>query len=95
IVCKTQFITRGFKREEDIYYSINDLVIKAAALALRSIVFKHDSVPCHHKSTLGCILAVGFAKKWVIPCSAAGEFMFVSDMSVTLSCDHRIIDGCT
>ncbi|XP_076881206.1 dihydrolipoyllysine-residue acetyltransferase component 3 of pyruvate dehydrogenase complex, mitochondrial-like isoform X1 [Bidens hawaiensis] len=39
------------------------------------------------------ILAVGSAEKRVIPGSAAGEFKFASYMAVTLSCDHRVIDG--
>ncbi|KAI7757868.1 hypothetical protein M8C21_026786 [Ambrosia artemisiifolia] len=39
------------------------------------------------------ILAVGSAEKRVVPGTAAGEFKFASYMSVTLSCDHRVIDG--
>ncbi|XP_022998168.1 dihydrolipoyllysine-residue acetyltransferase component 2 of pyruvate dehydrogenase complex, mitochondrial-like isoform X1 [Cucurbita maxima] len=39
------------------------------------------------------ILAVGSAEKRVIPGSSAEEFKFASFMSVTLSCDHRVIDG--
>ncbi|XP_023527703.1 dihydrolipoyllysine-residue acetyltransferase component 2 of pyruvate dehydrogenase complex, mitochondrial-like isoform X4 [Cucurbita pepo subsp. pepo] len=39
------------------------------------------------------ILAVGSAEKRVIPGSGAEEFKFASFMSVTLSCDHRVIDG--
>ncbi|XP_004146813.1 dihydrolipoyllysine-residue acetyltransferase component 2 of pyruvate dehydrogenase complex, mitochondrial isoform X2 [Cucumis sativus] len=39
------------------------------------------------------ILAVGSAEKRVIPGSGAQEFKFASFMSVTLSCDHRVIDG--
>ncbi|XP_054783902.1 dihydrolipoyllysine-residue acetyltransferase component 2 of pyruvate dehydrogenase complex, mitochondrial-like isoform X1 [Prosopis cineraria] len=39
------------------------------------------------------ILAVGSAEKRVIPGSGPGEFNFASFMSVTLSCDHRVIDG--
>ncbi|KAJ0745046.1 putative dihydrolipoyllysine-residue acetyltransferase [Helianthus annuus] len=39
------------------------------------------------------ILAVGSAEKRVIPGLVAGEFQFASYMSVTLSCDHRVIDG--
>ncbi|KAI3775121.1 hypothetical protein L1987_49689 [Smallanthus sonchifolius] len=39
------------------------------------------------------ILAVGSAEKRVIPSSGVGEFKFASYMSVTLSCDHRVIDG--
>ncbi|KAK1416902.1 hypothetical protein QVD17_26021 [Tagetes erecta] len=39
------------------------------------------------------ILAVGSAEKRVVPGSGAGEFTFASYMSVTLSCDHRVIDG--
>ncbi|KAK7255646.1 hypothetical protein RIF29_29061 [Crotalaria pallida] len=39
------------------------------------------------------ILAVGSAEKRVVPGSGAGEFQFASFMSVTLSCDHRVIDG--
>ncbi|CAK9324710.1 unnamed protein product [Citrullus colocynthis] len=39
------------------------------------------------------ILAVGSAEKRVIPGSGTEEFKFASFMSVTLSCDHRVIDG--
>lgn len=39
------------------------------------------------------ILAVGSAEKRVIPGSGAEELKFASFMSVTLSCDHRVIDG--
>ncbi|XP_071715556.1 dihydrolipoyllysine-residue acetyltransferase component 2 of pyruvate dehydrogenase complex, mitochondrial-like [Rutidosis leptorrhynchoides] len=39
------------------------------------------------------ILAVGSAERRVIPGSSVGEFSFASYMSVTLSCDHRVIDG--
>lgn len=39
------------------------------------------------------ILAVGSAERRVIPGAAVGEFKFASFMSVTLSCDHRVIDG--
>ncbi|PSS07334.1 Dihydrolipoyllysine-residue acetyltransferase component 2 of pyruvate dehydrogenase [Actinidia chinensis var. chinensis] len=39
------------------------------------------------------ILAVGSAEKRVIPGSGSGQYKFASFMSVTLSCDHRIIDG--
>ncbi|OIW17113.1 hypothetical protein TanjilG_26768 [Lupinus angustifolius] len=39
------------------------------------------------------ILAVGSAEKRVVPGSGADEFKFASFMVVTLSCDHRVIDG--
>ncbi|GLU14303.1 hypothetical protein SLE2022_308800 [Rubroshorea leprosula] len=39
------------------------------------------------------ILAVGSAQKRVVPGSSAEQFKFASFMSVTLSCDHRVIDG--
>lgn len=39
------------------------------------------------------ILAVGSAEKRVIPGLGPDEFEFASFMSVTLSCDHRVIDG--
>ncbi|XP_059640934.1 dihydrolipoyllysine-residue acetyltransferase component 2 of pyruvate dehydrogenase complex, mitochondrial-like [Cornus florida] len=39
------------------------------------------------------ILAVGSAEKRVIPGSGSEEFKYGSFMSVTLSCDHRVIDG--
>ncbi|KAJ9537601.1 hypothetical protein OSB04_030334 [Centaurea solstitialis] len=39
------------------------------------------------------ILAVGSAERRVIPGSGAAEFKFASFMPVTLSCDHRVIDG--
>ncbi|GKB59065.1 ALP1-like protein isoform X1 [Tanacetum coccineum] len=38
------------------------------------------------------ILAVGSPEKRVIPGSGVGEFKFSSYMSVTLSCEHRVID---
>ncbi|KAH1085210.1 hypothetical protein AAZX31_07G033300 [Glycine max] len=39
------------------------------------------------------ILAVGSSERRVVPGSGAEEFKFASFMSVTLSCDHRVIDG--
>uniref|UniRef100_A0A7C8Z6Y9 Acetyltransferase component of pyruvate dehydrogenase complex n=1 Tax=Opuntia streptacantha TaxID=393608 RepID=A0A7C8Z6Y9_OPUST len=39
------------------------------------------------------ILAVGAAEKRVVPGAGPDEFKFASLMSVTLSCDHRVIDG--
>ncbi|KDP40740.1 hypothetical protein JCGZ_24739 [Jatropha curcas] len=39
------------------------------------------------------ILAVGSAEKRVVPGLGPDEFKFASFMSVTLSCDHRVIDG--
>ncbi|XP_052182102.1 dihydrolipoyllysine-residue acetyltransferase component 2 of pyruvate dehydrogenase complex, mitochondrial-like [Diospyros lotus] len=39
------------------------------------------------------ILAVGSAEKRVIPGSGPEQFQFANFMSVTLSCDHRVIDG--
>ncbi|KAI3814913.1 hypothetical protein L1987_14561 [Smallanthus sonchifolius] len=39
------------------------------------------------------ILAVGSAERRVIPGSGVREFKFASYMPVTLSCDHRVIDG--
>ncbi|KAJ4776792.1 Acetyltransferase component of pyruvate dehydrogenase complex [Rhynchospora pubera] len=39
------------------------------------------------------ILAVGSAEKRVIPGKGPDQFDFGSFMSVTLSCDHRVIDG--
>ncbi|KAI3455590.1 hypothetical protein Pfo_012253 [Paulownia fortunei] len=39
------------------------------------------------------ILAVGSAEKRVIPGAGPDQYKFASFMSVTLSCDHRVIDG--
>ncbi|GLU22435.1 hypothetical protein SLE2022_385100 [Rubroshorea leprosula] len=39
------------------------------------------------------ILAVGSAEKRVVPGSGSEQFEFANFMSVTLSCDHRVIDG--
>ncbi|XP_042022223.1 dihydrolipoyllysine-residue acetyltransferase component 2 of pyruvate dehydrogenase complex, mitochondrial-like [Salvia splendens] len=39
------------------------------------------------------ILAVGSAEKRVVPGAGPDQFKFASFMSVTLSCDHRVIDG--
>ncbi|XP_047341889.1 dihydrolipoyllysine-residue acetyltransferase component 3 of pyruvate dehydrogenase complex, mitochondrial-like [Impatiens glandulifera] len=39
------------------------------------------------------ILAVGSAEKRVVPGSGTEEFKFASFMAITLSCDHRVIDG--
>ncbi|GMH14221.1 hypothetical protein Nepgr_016062 [Nepenthes gracilis] len=39
------------------------------------------------------ILAVGTAEKRVVPGCGSDQFEFASFMSVTLSCDHRVIDG--
>lgn len=39
------------------------------------------------------ILAIGSAEKRVIPGSGPEQYNFASFMSVTLSCDHRVIDG--
>lgn len=42
-----------------------------------------------------CILAVGSAERRVIPGAGSGpdQFEFGSFMAVTLSCDHRVVDG--
>jgi pyruvate dehydrogenase E2 component (dihydrolipoamide acetyltransferase) len=40
-----------------------------------------------------CILAVGTTEKRVIPGDGAGEFLPGTFMTVTLSCDHRVVDG--
>ncbi|KAL0696464.1 hypothetical protein Bca4012_063644 [Brassica carinata] len=39
------------------------------------------------------ILAVGSAEKKVVPGNGPDEFNFASYMPVTLSCDHRVVDG--
>ncbi|CAL5439481.1 unnamed protein product [Camellia sinensis] len=39
------------------------------------------------------ILAVGSAEKRVVPGSGSEQYDFATFMSVTLSCDHRVIDG--
>ncbi|KFK35653.1 hypothetical protein AALP_AA4G019200 [Arabis alpina] len=39
------------------------------------------------------ILAVGTAEKRVVPGNGPDEFNFSSYMPVTLSCDHRVVDG--
>ncbi len=39
----------------------------------------------------GCILAVGASEEKVV--SRGGEFKAVTVMNVTLSCDHRVVDG--
>ncbi|KAL2892360.1 Dihydrolipoyllysine-residue acetyltransferase component 3 of pyruvate dehydrogenase complex mitochondrial [Bienertia sinuspersici] len=39
------------------------------------------------------ILAVGSAERRVVPGDGADPYKFASFMSVTLSCDHRVIDG--
>ncbi|XP_021892273.1 dihydrolipoyllysine-residue acetyltransferase component 2 of pyruvate dehydrogenase complex, mitochondrial-like isoform X2 [Carica papaya] len=39
------------------------------------------------------ILAVGTSEKRVVPGTGSEQFKFASFMSVTLSCDHRVIDG--
>ncbi|KAL3685100.1 hypothetical protein R1sor_003122 [Riccia sorocarpa] len=40
-----------------------------------------------------CILAVGTTEKRVVPGSTAGEYTSGTFMIVTLSCDHRVVDG--
>ncbi|XP_020591097.1 dihydrolipoyllysine-residue acetyltransferase component 2 of pyruvate dehydrogenase complex, mitochondrial-like isoform X2 [Phalaenopsis equestris] len=40
-----------------------------------------------------CILAVGSAERRVIPGSSPDQFEFGSFIAVTLSCDHRVVDG--
>eukprot|EP00897_Mesotaenium_endlicherianum_P009739 jgi/Mesen1/8794/ME000528S08182 len=40
-----------------------------------------------------CILAVGGTEKVVVPGAILGEFGTANVMSVTLSCDHRVVDG--
>jgi pyruvate dehydrogenase E2 component (dihydrolipoamide acetyltransferase) len=39
------------------------------------------------------ILAVGSAEKRVVPGNGPDQFNFASYMPVTLSCDHRVVDG--
>ncbi|KAL0914470.1 hypothetical protein M5K25_014818 [Dendrobium thyrsiflorum] len=40
-----------------------------------------------------CILAVGSAERRVVPGPGPSEFEFGSFIAVTLSCDHRVVDG--
>ena len=40
-----------------------------------------------------CILAVGKTEKQVVPGEGDNQFAVVSKMKVTLSCDHRVVDG--
>jgi len=40
-----------------------------------------------------CILAVGGPKKKVLPNQAGDGYTTVNTMNVTLSCDHRVVDG--
>jgi pyruvate dehydrogenase E2 component (dihydrolipoamide acetyltransferase) len=40
-----------------------------------------------------CILAVGGPKKKVLPSSSGDGYKTVNTVSVTLSCDHRVVDG--
>lgn len=40
-----------------------------------------------------CILAVGGPKKKVLPNASGDGYKTVNTMSVTLSCDHRVVDG--
>jgi pyruvate dehydrogenase E2 component (dihydrolipoamide acetyltransferase) len=40
-----------------------------------------------------CILAVGAAQRRVVPGEAEGATRTASVMTVTLSCDHRVVDG--
>jgi pyruvate dehydrogenase E2 component (dihydrolipoamide acetyltransferase) len=40
-------------------------------------------------------LAVGVIKKVVVPDDETGDFKVTSVMKVTLSCDHRVVDGAT
>lgn len=40
-----------------------------------------------------CILAVGTSIQRVVPGKEAGEFKVASMMNVTLSSDHRVVDG--
>jgi pyruvate dehydrogenase E2 component (dihydrolipoamide acetyltransferase) len=40
-----------------------------------------------------CILAVGGSEKRLVPSSCEKGFKVSSVMAITLSCDHRVIDG--
>jgi pyruvate dehydrogenase E2 component (dihydrolipoamide acetyltransferase) len=40
-----------------------------------------------------CILAVGTTEKQVIPGDGTGDFLTGTFTTVTLSCDHRVVDG--
>jgi pyruvate dehydrogenase E2 component (dihydrolipoamide acetyltransferase) len=42
-----------------------------------------------------CILAIGGIKKVVVPDEETGDFKVTNVMKVTLSCDHRVVDGAT
>jgi pyruvate dehydrogenase E2 component (dihydrolipoamide acetyltransferase) len=44
-------------------------------------------------SPQSCILAVGTAEKRLIPGLEKGKFDVGSYITVTLSCDHRVVDG--
>jgi len=47
----------------------------------------------HNKISFTNISGVGAAERRVVPGAGPDQFDFGSFMSVTLSCDHRVIDG--
>ncbi|PNH08810.1 Dihydrolipoyllysine-residue acetyltransferase [Tetrabaena socialis] len=73
--------------------SVNDFVLKAAAKALKAVPgvnssWHPDFIRQHSNSA---ILAVGASTPVVA--RVGGVFREVPTMAVTLSCDHRVIDG--
>lgn len=48
---------------------------------------------CKFRFNFLCVIILGAAEKRVIPGDGPNQFEFGSFMSVTLSCDHRVIDG--
>lgn len=46
-----------------------------------------------YTNAANAVLGLGAAEKRVIPGAGPDQFEFGSFMSVTLSCDHRVIDG--
>ncbi|KAF5196733.1 Acetyltransferase component of pyruvate dehydrogenase complex [Thalictrum thalictroides] len=85
--------------------SVNDLVIKAAALALRKVPqcnssFKNVNINVAVQTDNGLYVPVIRTRrdylchvKRVVPKTGANQFDFTSFMTVTLSCDHRVIDA--
>ena len=65
------------------------------AYAWQSAQFLHVTLnaPCPLPASQSAILAVGGADKKVVRDAASGGYKEVSVMLVTLSCDHRVIDG--
>ena len=100
-------VIRGAEKKSllDISAEMKDLTARARARKLRprrhpgrrqrDLQFRHawhPGIRRHHQPPHATILAVGAGARRPVE-TEDGGVRFVSQMTVTLSCDHRVVDG--